>query len=295
MRSGPPKSITASFKSNKVGLTDKTIRGLLLRVTVDNNLPMLLAALVAMTTVNGATDPPVTADDLVAGRFRWTVGPPLVSPADRPDDPCHAIKDPSIVFQEGRWHLFATIRSQTRTHQIEYLSFTDWKEANQAERHLLKICDGYFCAPQVFYFSRHKKWYLIFQTSDPSRKPELQPAFSTAASVSDPGSWSKPTWLFDTQPTDVARWIDFWVICDESKAHLFFTSLDGRMWRCETKLSDFPKGWTQPSVVLRDDIFEASHTYRLRGLNKFLTLIEAQDGDRRYYKAYLADRLDGDW
>ena len=45
-----------------------------------------------------------------------------------------------------------------------------------------------------------------------------------------------------------------------------------------------------PQIVLRDDIFEASHTYRLRGLNKYLTVVEAQGGSRRYYKAYLAER-----
>ena len=30
-------------------------------------------------------------------------------------------------------------------------------------------------------------------------------------------------------------------------------------------------------------------------MNRFLTIIEAQAGGRRYYKAYLAGRLDGDW
>ena len=67
------------------------------------------------------------------------------------------------------------------------------------------------------------------------------------------------------------------------------------MWRAETKLADYPRGWSKPEIVLRGDIFEASHTYRLKGLNKFVTLIEAQNGGRRYYKAYLADRLDGEW
>jgi hypothetical protein len=110
-----------------------------------------------------------------------------------------------------------------------------------------------------------------------------------------PGSWSKPTLLFAKQPGNVKGWIDFWVICDETRAHLFFTSNDGNMWRAETKLAEFPNGWTEPSVVLRADIFEASHTYRLKGLEKFLTIIEAQNGSRRYYKAYLADRLDGEW
>jgi len=109
------------------------------------------------------------------------------------------------------------------------------------------------------------------------------------------GLWSKPTLLYAQQPANVTAWIDFWVICDEARAHLFFTSNDGRMWRAETTLADFPGGWNEPSVVLRGDIFEASHTYRLKGLDRFLTIIEAQDGGRRYYKAYLAEGLDGDW
>jgi len=92
------------------------------------------------------------------------------------------------------------------------------------------------------------------------------------------------------------RWLDFWVICDEKKAHLFYTSLNGRMWRCETLKANFPnKGWSKPVLALRADIFEASHTYRLRGLDKYLTIVEAQGNRRRYYKAYLADRLECPW
>ncbi|PYJ58202.1 MAG: hypothetical protein DME24_17090 [Verrucomicrobia bacterium] len=221
-------------------------------------------------------------DRLWAGRFNWTVGPPLVSPAVRPEDPCQSVKDPSLVRHNGRWHLFCTIRSQKRTHQIEYLSFADWKDADKSERHVLKISKGYFCAPQVFYFAPQKKWYLICQVNEPSRKPALQPAFSTTGNPADPDSWSKPTLLYAQQPARVRAWIDFWVICDDARAHLFFTSNDGRMWRAETKMADFPGGWNEPAVVLRDDIFEASHTYRLKGLNKFLTVVEAQDGGRRY-------------
>jgi len=68
------------------------------------------------------------------------------------------------------------------------------------------------------------------------------------------------------------------------------------MWRCETLKRNFPnKGWSKPVLALRADIFEASHTYRLRGLDKYLTIVEAQGNRRRYYKAYLADRLEGPW
>ena len=235
--------------------------------------------------------------DLLAGRFRWTVGPPLVSPVERPEDFCYSIKDPTIVHtDDGCWHLFCTIRSRKRSHRIEYLSFHDWKDANAAPRHLLTITDGYFCAPQVFYFRPHKRWYLIYQTADPSRKPSLQPAFSTTTDVGDPDSWTSPALLFrEEHPKNIRMWIDFWVVCDEARAHLFFTSLDGHMFRSETTLEAFPHGWDLPRVALQADIFEASHTYRLKGMEKYLTVVEAQRGGRRYYKAYLADRLDGLW
>jgi hypothetical protein len=239
-------------------------------------------------------------DDLLAGRFRWTVSAPLIGPANRPEDPCYGVKDPSVVFYQGRWHVFVTIRSQKRARQIEYLSFADWKNAERAPRHVLTLSKRDFGAPQVFYFSPHKKWYLIYQEIDNARRPNHYPVYSTTTDIADPTSWTKPVELFAQTPANVKEWIDFWVICDASRAHLFFTSLDGRMWRAETKLADFPGGWGQPAVALRGDVFEASHTYRLRGLDKYLTVIEALDGPdsatcRRYYQAYIADRLDGDW
>lgn len=236
-----------------------------------------------------------SARDFLSGNFSWTTGPPLVSPVLRPSDPCYSVKDPSIVWYGGRWHLFCTIRSQKRTHQIEYLSFADWKDAVGSEHHVMKLSDGYFCAPQVFYFSPHHKWYMILQVEDQTRGPALQPAYSTTTDISDPFSWSKPALLYPKQPKNVKHWIDFWVICDDARAHLFFTSNDGRMWHADIALRDFPRTFGQPRVVLTADVFEASHTYKLKGTDKYLTLIEAVGGGRRYYKAYLADSLEGAW
>ena len=87
--------------------------------------------------------------------------------------------------------------------------------------------------------------------------------------------------------------LDYWIICDDQRAYLFFTSLNGKMWRLWTKLEDFPNGFDHCEVALEAKIFEASHTYRLKGLDQYLTIIE--ENGRRYYKAYLADRLDGQW
>jgi hypothetical protein len=68
------------------------------------------------------------------------------------------------------------------------------------------------------------------------------------------------------------------------------------MWREETRLEDFPGGWSEAKVAIQDDIFEASHAYHLKGLDKYLTVVEVQGGHGwRYHKAYLADRLEGPW
>jgi len=231
----------------------------------------------------------------LAGQFRWTYGPPLVAPVERPEDPCFSVKDPSIVFYQGRWHLFCTIRSRKRTHQIEYLSFADWKDAHRAPRHVLQNHKGFFCAPQVFYFVPHKRWYLICQASDERWQPKYGAAYCTSSEIDRPQSWS-PLKPLGAKPAQGRAGLDFWIICDQTKAHLFFTTLDGRLWREETRLEDFPTGWSEPQLAIQGDIFEASHTYRLRGLDKYLTLVEAQGGHGwRYYKAYLADRLEGPW
>jgi hypothetical protein len=222
-----------------------------------------------------------------------------VAPVGRPADPCYSVQGPSVVRFEGRWHLFCTIRSEKRSHQIEYLSFADWKDANAAERHMLAISDGYYCAPQVFWFEPHRRWYMILQVSDPARPVQLQPAFSTTETIADPASWSRPALLYkDAHPKTVSAWIDFWCICDDRNAYLFFTSNNGLMWRASTKLADFPHGWSDPQIVLRGDIFEASCTYKLKGRSEYLSIVEAETrrpGGWRYYKAYLADSLDGPW
>lgn len=242
-------------------------------------------------------------DRLLAADFRWTVSEPLLSanPAQFPksgDNQWVAVKDPSIVRFDRRWHLFCSLRKEQGGRgriRIGYLSFAEWQNAGAATWSILDLTDDYHGAPQVFFFEPHNKWYLIYQAADESRGIGYGPCYSTNDTISDSGAWTRPIPLYSVRPGSKAG-LDFWVICEQETAYLFFTSLDGRMWRAKTNLSNFPdQGWTDPQVALQADIFEASHTYKLRGLNKYLSLIEAQDGSRRYYKAYLAEQLDGEW
>jgi hypothetical protein len=224
----------------------------------------------------------------------WEYSRPLITPEKRRDDPSHAQKDPTIVYHDGKWHVFMTAKLPGRS-AIEYCSFDDWENANESQRTILKVSTSdYYCAPQVFFFAPHDQWYLIYQMGVPGQD-KMWVAYSTTSDINRPDSWTAARALLDGGANDPRQvgGLDYWIICDDERAYLFYTSLDGRMWRLSTKLNDFPKGFDRCEVALAADIYEASHTYRLKGLNKYLTVIE-EDG-RRYYKAYVADRLDGAW
>lgn len=126
-----------------------------------------LITILFVTTVNsglggtGVSESMNINNSLEAGQFRWKTGSAFLMPADRQNESCFSVKDPSIVYYGDRWHLFYTVRASERSHTIEYISFTDFKYANKAKRHILGCHSGYFCAPQVFYFKPQSKWYLI--------------------------------------------------------------------------------------------------------------------------------------
>ncbi len=224
----------------------------------------------------------------------WAFSKPLIAPEDRIANQSRAQKDPTVVFADNQWHVFMTVKLPGKS-AIEYCSFSDWDKANNAPRTLLPISDSdYFCAPQVFYFRPHKKWYLVYQMGVKESK-KMWVAYSTTKDISDPKSWTTAKPMLDGGAKDPRKvgGLDYWIICDASKAYLFFTSLNGKMWRMSTLLEDFPQGFNDCKVALQANVFEASHTYRIKGQQKYLTLIEANG--QRYFKAYIANSLEGNW
>ena len=225
---------------------------------------------------------------------QWEYSVPLIAPEQRETDPSRAQKDPTVVFYAGKWHVFMTVKLQGKS-AIEYCSFEKWEEADKSKRTILEISDSdYYCAPQVFYFRPHQKWYLVYQMGVSGSK-KMWVAYSTTADISAPDSWTRAMPMLDGGDKDPrkAGGLDYWIICDDERAYLFLTSLNGKMWRLWTRLEDFPQGFHNCELALEAKIFEASHTYKLKGMDKYLTVIEEKG--RRYYKAYLADQLDGEW
>jgi len=242
-----------------------------------------------------ARNPQVAAAPLPAA-FAWTSSGVLVGPQDDGDRRIVSVKDPSIVRFQDRWHLFAATADAKGGWSMVYLNFADWPDAATAPQfhldHNTNLA-GYHCAPQVFWFAPQKKWYLIFQSQ--------QPQYSTTDDLTRPESWTAPRDFFPAKPASVKDgWIDYWIICDDTHAYLFFTGDDGRFYRSRTPLDRFPEGMSDPVVVMQDPdkfhLFEAGATYRIKGRNLFLTIIEALGPNGvRYYRGFTADRLDGAW
>jgi endo-1,4-beta-xylanase len=254
------------------------------------------AAFLGAVSAAGAAQAQTSAG--AKGLFEWRSSAPLVTPSNAGAQAYSGLKDSSVVYFNGAYHVFMTTAAPDGWN-MAYARFKDWSEAPKATVVSLKqsgVGPGYRAAPQVFYFAPQKLWYLVYQGGPP--------LYSTTTNIEDPMSWSAPKPFFAETPAAVknavgeASWLDFWVICDDVNCHLFNTDDNGHLFRSQTPIGRFPEGFADTKLVLtgaRDDIFEASMHYKIAGTNTYLTAVEAIGPHGRYFRAWTSDRLDGEW
>ena len=237
-------------------------------------------------------EPVAMVESALSSNISWTSSAMLVDP----NASNHAsVKDPTVVYHDGKYHVYATVYdTSASTWQMIYFNFTDWSQAGSATQYSLNTLTGfggYNCAPQVFYFPPHNKWYLIYQSQ--------QPRFSTANDLSQWSTWTAPQNMFTTTPSGMPSLpIDYYVICDDTNCHMFFTGDDGKLYRTQTSVGNFPNGWGSLSVVMTyptSVLFEGSSHYKILGENNYLTVIEAMGSNGRWFAAWTATNLAGPW
>jgi predicted GH43/DUF377 family glycosyl hydrolase len=96
-----------------------------------------------------------------------------------------AVKDPSVVFARGKWHLFYTARGR-HEYSVGYVAASRLEDLQKASRY--QVVAAYAAAPQVFFYREQQLWYLLYQTATSN----YQPVCSTTKNISDPHSWSAP-------------------------------------------------------------------------------------------------------
>ncbi|MBN2341897.1 MAG: glycosyl hydrolase family 62 [Deltaproteobacteria bacterium] len=230
----------------------------------------------------------------VPSSFSWTSSGPLIYPVADPS----GIKDPTVVFYDGKWHIYATTMGDPLN--MVYLNFTDWSEAAAAPQTLVSTnpnLSGYASTPQLFYFSPQQRWYLVHQSQEPT--------YSTSTDPSDVNSWSEQQ-LFMTMPpllTDAGvDGFDYWVICDDSDCYLFFSGLNDVLYRARTSIENFPNGFEGTTEIVMETstefaLYDSCNVYRMAGTDQYLLLVSAigSSGVWRYSRAWTSDRLDGSW
>lgn len=222
----------------------------------------------------------------------WQAGPLLLSPNPEGGFDGTAVKDPSIVRYREQWHLFYTARGENR-YSLGYVAADRLEDLATAHRYPLTGLSGakmaYAAAPQVFYFSPQKKWYLIYQTLDSN----YQPVYAVNARVDRPDDWEGPHPL--VRKEDSAKWIDFWVICDDTMAYLFYTRDHRDVYVMTTLLEDFPEGFGDARPVF-GPVHEAVHVYAVDGKKEYHLLYEIQSpGDLRHFGLASASHPLGPW
>ena len=220
----------------------------------------------------------------------WKLALPLLNQGARGGFDETAVKDPSIVFYDGFWHLFFTARGNGE-YTTGYVRGKSLADLGEAKRYRLPTVRGesrYGCAPQIFYFAPQKIWYLIFQHRDAN----YQPAYVTNADIFDPTGWSEAKNLLrkDTE----RRWIDFWVICDAKHAYLFYTEAHRAVMFRRTALAQFPGGWS-PAREAFTGVHEAVHIYKVANRRQYDMIYERNTGVGRSFGLARADALEGPW
>jgi len=253
----------------------------------------------------------------------WKVTNPILKKGGADDFDNVAVKDPSIVFYDGKYHVFYTSKSATQTENgVEYdvgcgyVTAESLEELSDAKRYNLSgILDANIIAPQVFYFTPQKLWYLIAHRYDRGNKPNLTPIYLTNTDINNINGWSKPHDL-QTGKSNDDFWIDFWIICDDKKAHLFYADQKGSVLRMECPFHNFPKGFADSkeeislTVTGEDEnakwiMFEAEHVYYAKKQNLFFIQLEGGyfdkhhnrpgDARNRFFIGMVADKLEGPW
>ncbi|WP_328835518.1 non-reducing end alpha-L-arabinofuranosidase family hydrolase [Streptomyces europaeiscabiei] len=232
-------------------------------------------------------------------RFSWSSSGTLISPKSDATHNIAGIKDPTVVQYNGKYHVFASTASASG-YNLVYLNFSDWSQAGSATHHYLDrsaIGRGYRAAPQVFYNAPQRLWYLVYQTGNAS--------YSTNPDISNPNGWSAPRNFYSSMPDIIKQnlgnghWVDMWVICDSANCYLFSSDDNGRLYRSQTTVGQFPNGFTNTVIAAQDSkyaMFEASNVYKVQGSNQYLLLVEAIGSDgRRYFRSWTTSNLAGSW
>src|SRR5512141_2547377 len=123
--------------------------------------------------------------------YRWSSSGAIIAPLSDASHDLVAITDPSVVYFDARWHVYATTVASGGVHGMVSLSFTDFSHPASGTFYTMDRAPGfdtYVAAPELFHFAPQDRWYLVFQSGPPM--------YSTNDDPGNPAAWTRPAPFF---------------------------------------------------------------------------------------------------
>ena len=174
--------------------------------------------------------------------FAWNSTGVLLSPVSDATHNLTAIKDPSVVYFDNKWHVFASSVNSAGTYSVVYMSFPDWDHTADATFDYLDTASGLSATKPRRRSSTSRRRTSGTWSTRPGR-PATRP---TTTSTTRPGGRRLQN-FYAAEPDTVrinkgtGGWLDFWVICDDASCFLFFSDDFGHWYRSQTTIDQFPR------------------------------------------------------
>lgn len=220
--------------------------------------------------------------------FRWTSTGPIAQPREG----WASIKDFTALFHDGQYIVYMTNHDMGTSWGAAMFTFSDWADAATATQQPMGRSS---VAPTMFYFAPKDVWVLAYQWGSTSF------SYATSSDPTDPSSWSREENLYDfngSLPNSGTGPIDQHVICDDTDCYLFFNGDNGEIYRSSMPIDDFPGTFGPHETIMSrstNELFEAVAVYSLKGSDEYLMLMESIGSNGRYFSAFTASDLGGEW